>query len=885
MVVEREDYKDLSSGLSSVPQIAFNASKRTDVPFLPDKSTHLLRQIREWANSRDEKHIFWLSGGPESEKTLISRIVAREFHDKGCLAASFFFSSGDIDAGHLGKFVTSIAFQLTEYSAALKDSINECIMEEDDISRKDWRHQWGRLISGGLYRSVTNLNSHQPLIIIIDALDEYEVGDHDIRELLSYISSTSSTLHREAVRLRFFITTGSRPSNRIQAAFDKISVTQYDSFALDDDFMEIVPYEGQLPLPLDNTNPAEPRTEALTLILRNCTKYCHYEEERAVLDSTLREVLSTSLVLFAPLPIFALAETIEKPRSSIENILSNLRPLGLSLSDFLNIQSWNDLGLRVDEKEAHGLLAGRCIQLMVSKLKKSLCDLDTTSAGLVYRNGLEDYIPAELRYACCYWIQHLYQSNFRDKSGQIFYFLHRHFLHWFEALALLQKTRDGIHAINLLESMTEVFQDLCTFICYMKKFALRYHSIAEKDPLQIYTSTITVHHEKSRVQRLFKDQVPKWICLSTNARNEWNSMLYQLEGHSDAIVDFAFCCDGLMESFYFGRAARFLRNPSSFDKPPFPSGKMTLAVSADGTKLVSPMFKIVQLDTVVCQIEQEYSFQGERVALSPDGSQTASTDKSNLVLIWESDTGHVQQILDGTSPRSHVSTKVCDCDSDWQTGLLQWVSAGLVQILGSHISVAVSGDGIKLAGAGCRFPRGYFPINGQYGQSSGLIRLWNPNAGQIKQTFNFDTTEMLDDSGEDSELPYAIKIWDISTGEVKRIFHYNYKFYPVLAFSPDCSSLAIALGSHIRIYDLNNGQMEEVFGGHSSTASRISTMKFSPDGSKLISGSEDTIIRVWEVGVQQKSKSRPHSSILTALRQWTSQGDLMKPIMIDLPAN
>lgn len=46
-------------------------------------------------------------------------------------------------------------------------------------------------------------------------------------------------------------------------------------------------------------------------------------------------------------------------------------------------------------------------------------------------------------------------SNVWDKNNQIFSFLQRHFLHWFGALDLLEKIRDGIRAITLLESMFE----------------------------------------------------------------------------------------------------------------------------------------------------------------------------------------------------------------------------------------------------------------------------------------------------------------------------------------------------------------------------------------------------------------------------------------------
>ncbi|KAL5357157.1 hypothetical protein BJX96DRAFT_4447 [Aspergillus floccosus] len=303
--VGREDDEDPSSGLLSVPQAAFNASKESPaVLFLPDSSTQLLRQIRGWAARRDEKGIFWLAGGPRSGQTTIARIVAREFHDKGCLAASFFFSRGDTDACHLGRFVPSIAVQLTEYSGALRDSITEFMPENDDISNKSWRYQWEKLIFCGIYHSRTS--SHQPLmVIIIDALDECEGEDHDIQELVHKISSISSKLCD--VRLRFFIT--SRPSIQLRTAFDKISETNFQSVTLDDKFMEIMPCEGQLSLARDSMTSAEAQTETLqeiySTMLSNCTRYCRTEGERAVVYSTLREILSANLVLFAPLPISA----------------------------------------------------------------------------------------------------------------------------------------------------------------------------------------------------------------------------------------------------------------------------------------------------------------------------------------------------------------------------------------------------------------------------------------------------------------------------------------------------------------------------------------------------------------------------------------------------
>jgi replication-associated recombination protein RarA len=66
-------------------------------------------RIYKWAEGEDERCIFWLNGLAGTGKSTIARIVAREYFEKRCLRASFFFTRGGGDIGHAGKFVTSIA--------------------------------------------------------------------------------------------------------------------------------------------------------------------------------------------------------------------------------------------------------------------------------------------------------------------------------------------------------------------------------------------------------------------------------------------------------------------------------------------------------------------------------------------------------------------------------------------------------------------------------------------------------------------------------------------------------------------------------------------------------------------------------------------------------
>ncbi len=68
---------------------------------------------------------------------------------------------------------------------------------------------------------------------------------------------------------------------------------------------------------------------------------------------------------------------------------------------------------------------------------------------------------APVRYACLYWIDHLWETNQgHDQAslydnGPVHIFLRDHFLHWLEALALMGSVSDGVFALaNLAKSLT-----------------------------------------------------------------------------------------------------------------------------------------------------------------------------------------------------------------------------------------------------------------------------------------------------------------------------------------------------------------------------------------------------------------------------------------------
>jgi hypothetical protein len=68
----------------------------------------------------------------------------------------------------------------------------------------------------------------------------------------------------------------------------------------------------------------------------------------------------------------------------------------------------------------------------------------------------------------------------------------------------------------------------------------------------------------------------------------------------------------------------------------------------------------------------------------------------------------------------------------------------------------------------------------------------------------------------------------------------------ILAFSPDSRTVAYSgEGAAIRILEVASGHERHHFPGHRGS---ITSLTFSPDGQKLISGSRDTMALVWDLG-------------------------------------
>jgi hypothetical protein len=223
--------------LPSAAQAAFNSYDTWHDPLcLPNTRVDVLEQIIAWADRRDEKCIFWLNGMAGTGKSTIARTVARKYHDKNRLGASFFFSKGRGDVNHARKLFTSIAAQLASKSPSLKRYICEAIAEHRGIASQTLGDQWNQL----LLRPLSKLEAdsiQSPLILVIDALDECE-SENDIRGILRLLTTTKDL---DTVQLRVFIT--SRPETPIRFGFRAIPGDICQGFVLHDISQSVVEHD------------------------------------------------------------------------------------------------------------------------------------------------------------------------------------------------------------------------------------------------------------------------------------------------------------------------------------------------------------------------------------------------------------------------------------------------------------------------------------------------------------------------------------------------------------------------------------------------------------------------------------------------------------------
>jgi WD40 repeat protein len=196
--------------------------------------------------------------------------------------------------------------------------------------------------------------------------------------------------------------------------------------------------------------------------------------------------------------------------------------------------------------------------------------------------------------------------------------------------------------------------------------------------------------------------------------------------------------------------------------------------------------------------------------------------------------------------------------------LVLWNKSDTIRILNSNGDDVISSsfDGNTDAVACIAFS----PDGGQIASqcTDGTIRVWDFKTGALlfeslesshgaKKSTTFDGRYLVFSpdgkylASTATDTTFTVQMWDSAKGAADaESFHGHAYYVCCLAFSPNGTRIVSGSSdSTLRVWDTHTGAtVAGPFKGHTST---VESVAFAPDGKRVASGSRDKTIRVWEV--------------------------------------
>ncbi|KIJ42050.1 hypothetical protein M422DRAFT_171544, partial [Sphaerobolus stellatus SS14] len=588
-------------------------------------------------------------------------------------------------------------------------------------------------------------------------------------------------------------------------------------------------------------------------------------------------------------------------------------PIHTSVRDYLTDLKSGDF--YIQQEASHAALTIATLKILNHGLHFNMCKLSNSlipnSNSPDLNSPLGSAIPLHLAYASQFVGRHFQSVDQNYTVALIFrseqiatlirVFLQEKLLFWLEVLGIL-KTAES--ASSFLSDIIAKFQ-----VCSFKfKYTLTYNHPQIIDPQSvtiareairfvrmagpvieyatphIYLSAIPFIPSGSILSSLFMKHSQQVAKVAEGLEERWPNLEHTItsrERHTSSVMSVAFSPDG--QRVVSGSADATIRiwdaQTGNTIAGPFHGCAYpvrSVAFSPDGQRVVSgSVGRTIRIWDAHAgnQITGSFCHPGwvTSVAFSPDGQRVVSGSHDKTIRIWDVQTGnsigaplqgHTHWVLSvAFSPDGHriVSGSFDQTIRLWDAHTGNQI-AGPFQGHTSFVnSVAFSPDGQRVVS----------------GSDDQTIRVWDaqienhiatPFQGHTKGVtsvaFSSDGKRVVSGSydgtiqswdvqtGSLTAIPCSsdktIRIWDAHTGNlIAGPFQGHRLSFRSVAFSPDGKKIVSGSDNQtIQIWDAHNGKLiAGPFQGHTHW---INSVAFSPDGQKVVSGSRDKTIRIWD---------------------------------------
>ncbi|THZ39233.1 hypothetical protein D6C87_07267 [Aureobasidium pullulans] len=205
--------------------------------------------------------------------------------------------------------------------------------------------------------------------------------------------------------------------------------------------------------------------------------------------------------------------------------------------------------LAVNTKTAHRRTFKYCLHVLSVHLKQDLCDLKDPGVARddprVDSVKILDGLPLHVQYAVCHWNIHLERGGIDTTNHcAVDTFLHKHLLHWVEAMSWLNKYAEAVESISRLYELLVIYDktrfqkmtneeqefgtDLKLFCWDARKFMISNGSVIAKNPLQIYRSALIFSPKNSLICRAFSEQRLTWLLRYRSPCEQWDQCILKV---------------------------------------------------------------------------------------------------------------------------------------------------------------------------------------------------------------------------------------------------------------------------------------------------------------------------------------------------------------------